>query len=166
VNQGEIMTTTSKIHLNQTHDFHGTYTLDLRIDIPVHNQNYFPATVSGSIGIFLFNYKGGEVVLDHEAVPSRTTKTFTLMANASHFDSSVTTTIISRCTILKPNKLQFVLRGSFTTEVLFYSRQTTLINTYTIVDCKVADLFLKNPQREEDVQPVHSTQSSIQLPPI
>lgn len=69
-----------------------------------HRTN--PCSTLAEIGVFLFNYKGGEVVLDHETVPSRTTKTFTLMANASHFDSAVTTTIISRCTVLRPNKLQ------------------------------------------------------------
>ena len=47
MNQGELVTTTSKIKLNQTAGFHGSYTLDIEIDLPVHNKNYFPATISG-----------------------------------------------------------------------------------------------------------------------
>jgi hypothetical protein len=59
VNQGEIVTTTSAIHINprKPGDIHGNYTLDLEIDIPIHNQNYFPATIKGGLGIFLFSYK-------------------------------------------------------------------------------------------------------------
>ena len=141
VNQGEIFTRTSSIHVNpiKPGDYHGNYSLDLKIDIPVHNQNYFPATISGGIGIYLYNYKGGEVELDHAQVPSRSTRVFSITANASNFDSMVTSTIIGRCTVLQPHLLQFVLKGEFSTEVLFYGAQTTRINTYAIVDCKIKE---------------------------
>ena len=143
VNQGEIQAKTSSIHVNPSApgDWHGSYTLDLEIDIPVHNQNYFPATVSGGIGIYLFDYKGGEVILNDEVVDSRSTKVFTLTANASDFDSAGSATIIWRCTISQPHELQFVLKGEFTTKVLFYSLQKTVINTYAIVSCQIKDLF-------------------------
>jgi len=91
------------------------------------------------IGIYLFNYKGGEVRIEDESVDARSARVFTLMANASHFDSALTTTIISRCTILRPNQLQFVLKGEFVTRVLFYPKAVTAINTYAIVDCSSVD---------------------------
>ena len=77
--------------------------------------------------------------LDHAQVPSRSTRVFSITANASNFDSMVTSTIIGRCTVLQPHLLQFVLKGEFSTEVLFYGAQTTRINTYAIVDCKIKE---------------------------
>ena len=51
VNQGEIVTTTSTIHLNPSKPWDpsrsSNYTLDLEINVPVHNQNYFTASVYG-----------------------------------------------------------------------------------------------------------------------
>ena len=90
------------------------------------------------LGVYLFNYKGGNATLDDSVLP-RSTKVFSLENINCQFDSTVTSTIIERCTILRPNKLQFVLQGSITTKVLFYGSQTTLINTYAIVDCKVTN---------------------------
>lgn len=81
------------------------------------------------------------MILNDEVVDSRSTKVFTLTANASDFDSAGSATIIWRCTISQPHELQFVLKGEFTTKVLFYSLQKTVINTYAIVSCQIKDLF-------------------------
>ena len=145
VNQGELVTRTSAFHYNisghSLTPWRGAYTLDLEVDMPVHNHNYFGATVSGDIGIYLFDYKGGDFTLQGEQVDPRTTRLFSLTANASHFDDSVTTTIIARCTMtqFKPHKLQFVLKGHVTSQVLRYRPTVTHINTYAIVPCNVTN---------------------------
>ena len=44
-------------------------------------------------------------------------------------------------TQFKPHKLQFVLKGHVTSQVLRYRPTVTHINTYAIVGCQIKDLF-------------------------
>eukprot|EP00892_Ulva_mutabilis_P002270 jgi/Ulvmu1/12043/UM083_0056.1 len=114
---------------------HGTYTLQLGVSMPVYNNNWYPATISGEISVLFLDVPAGNDTINDFQVDARSQgQELHQCMDASGVPVDYALTIIQMC-MLYPRKLMFTTLAHI--RVATWLSKTTLpaIDTYFMVDC-------------------------------
>lgn len=119
------------INLNRTLS---SYQLVVKVELPIYNNNYVDAYLSGNVTMLFYKAQAGSSVINGTRIPRRKkNEIITATVNASFVPFKYIETVLDHC-ITFPHQLVFFVDGTFEGRYLG-QKQIFSLDTYTFIQC-------------------------------